>query len=131
MVSAMTVWRHNNPELAKKSRVEYEKKNRDRLNAKRRLSRKANPDKVREEWLRLHYNTTSAWYQITLSAQGYKCAICRRPASEFKRSLAVDHCHTTGKKRGLLCVNCNVLLGRIENSTFSWEDIQAYLASHK
>ena len=44
------------------------------------------------------------------TAQKGKCAICK---TETKR-LCVDHDHKTGKIRGLLCVPCNVLLGRFE-----------------
>lgn len=47
-----------------------------------------------------------------LEAQDFKCALCRRHKDSFKRgyALAVDHCHETGKVRGLLCCTCNRLL---------------------
>jgi hypothetical protein len=43
-----------------------------------------------------------------LDEQGGVCALCRDPAKE---SLVIDHCHTTGSVRGLLCHHCNVGLG--------------------
>lgn len=39
--------------------------------------------------------------------QGGVCAICAQPG----KSLCVDHNHTTGEVRGLLCSNCNTGLG--------------------
>lgn len=36
-----------------------------------------------------------------------QCAICKRHESEFKKRLAVDHSHKTGRVRGLLCFYCN------------------------
>jgi hypothetical protein len=46
--------------------------------------------------------------------QDHKCAICKT-----RTELAVDHCHETGKVRGLLCTNCNNGLGRFfDNITF-------------
>lgn len=45
-------------------------------------------------------------------AQGGVCKICRRPETQRKR-LAVDHCHTTGAVRGLLCITCNAEIGHL------------------
>ena len=51
---------------------------------------------------------SDAEYKALLDKQGGVCAICReRP----KGKLAVDHAHSTGKVRGLLCNFCNVGLG--------------------
>jgi hypothetical protein len=56
------------------------------------------------------YGITTDHYAALLARQGGTCAICKRPPSA--RRLAVDHCHTTGKVRGLLCSPCNVSLGQ-------------------
>lgn len=61
------------------------------------------------EWkLKNKYNITGAEYDAMLARQGGACAIC---GDEKAASLAVDHCHQTGKVRGLLCVNCNRGIG--------------------
>lgn len=43
-----------------------------------------------------------------LERQGGKCAIC-----EVKEARVIDHCHTTGKIRGLLCYSCNTAIGAL------------------
>jgi hypothetical protein len=50
-------------------------------------------------------------------AQDNKCAICLRPAhKERYGKLSVDHCHDTGKVRGMLCMYCNTALGKFNDS---------------
>ena len=44
--------------------------------------------------------------------QGERCAICGRKESEFKRKLGWDHNHHTNENRGLLCFNCNTVIGK-------------------
>lgn len=51
-------------------------------------------------------------WALMYERQGGKCPICIR-ALAFDRMTHVDHCHTTGKVRGLLCHHCNLLLGHI------------------
>ena len=57
--------------------------------------------------------------ELSLKQNG-KCAICGRKQPETGshryKSLAVDHCHETGKIRGLLCNNCNRALGLFQDS---------------
>ena len=48
-------------------------------------------------------------------AQDGKCAICSNP--QENRRLAVDHCHKTGKVRGLLCQGCNTGIGGLKDDT--------------
>lgn len=66
------------------------------------------------------YGLTVAGYDQMADLQGNTCAICGRPetmpsvSGEAKR-LAVDHCHQSGKVRGLLCSDCNTALGLLQD----------------
>lgn len=62
------------------------------------------------------FNISFEEYEQMLSKQDGKCAICNEKETIKQktgkvRSLSIDHCHTTGKVRGLLCTNCNGGLG--------------------
>lgn len=63
----------------------------------------------RREILR-QYKITEIDYAIMLVKQNGLCAICGEPPKKDKM-LSVDHCHLTGKVRGLLCNRCNFILG--------------------
>jgi hypothetical protein len=65
----------------------------------------------RDVIIRNQYGITLAEYNTMLEAQDYKCAICGNEDEVEGRRLAIDHCHTTGKVRGLLCGKCNRGLG--------------------
>jgi len=79
------------------------------------------------------YGLTLAAYEALLLGQAGLCAICRQTETATYRGrvkrLSVDHDHATGRVRGLLCHNCNVMLaGSRDNPTFLQGAI-AYLAS--
>ena len=57
-----------------------------------------------------NFGISAVEYNKLYDAQGRKCAICDKRCKTGKR-LAVDHCHSTGKVRGLLCARCNTALG--------------------
>lgn len=61
------------------------------------------------------YGITLEQYDEMLVAQNGVCAICREECKSGRR-LSVDHCHETGKVRGLLCGNCNQGIGRFGHS---------------
>lgn len=65
--------------------------------------------------LRREYGLSAEEYEEMLEEQDGECAICHNFCSSGRR-LAVDHCHSTGKVRGLLCGNCNTGLGKFEDS---------------
>jgi hypothetical protein len=56
------------------------------------------------------------WNEMFLQQNGC-CKICNRHQTEFKNKLSVDHCHKTGKVRGLLCNDCNRGLGAFKDNT--------------
>ena len=60
------------------------------------------------------YGITQDNYNELLELQDNKCAICFNTP---KKKLFVDHCHSTGKVRGLLCQHCNFVLGQAKDST--------------
>lgn len=61
--------------------------------------------------LRTRYGITLQIYDVLLAAQGGRCAICRRKRRPNEARFYVDHNHETKRIRGILCHNCNVLLG--------------------
>lgn len=66
--------------------------------------------------LRTRYSLSLAEYEKMVVDQNGLCAICL--GEPKKQRLAVDHDHTDGRVRGLLCATCNSLLGRYENPTW-------------
>jgi len=70
-------------------------------------------------------------YFDRLEKQGGKCAICRVRFSDAKRRrLCVDHDHSTGWIRGLLCFNCNTVLGKVQDDKDTLADMITYLENH-
>ena len=81
--------------------------------------------------LRRRYGITKDTYMAMLEEQEWVCKICKKPETakhprtKTLKRLSVDHCHTTGKVRGLLCTSCNVAVGHYEN--LDWKKIDKYL----
>lgn len=73
------------------------------------------------------YGISIEEYNQMLDSQNYTCYICNKPVKDNKR-LHIDHDHSTGKVRGLLCSKCNGALGWYENN---FEKINEYLVNNK
>ena len=73
------------------------------------------------------YGITVDDYNSMFEEQQGCCAICSTHQSALTRSLAVDHCHETGKVRGLLCISCNVGLGHFKDSLINLNMAISYL----
>jgi hypothetical protein len=73
------------------------------------------------------YGITLAQYHELLNKQGGGCAICGRLPNKNKRRLPIDHCHKTGKVRGILCVFCNIMLGHFEDNVHIFRRVIRYL----
>jgi hypothetical protein len=68
--------------------------------------------KAREKNLK-KYNLTIKQRDILFKKQGGKCAICQKEPGSMTAA-HIDHCHKTGKVRGILCNVCNWYLGKID-----------------
>ncbi len=110
-INALLPWNKDNfywkeTRIATENAKEYQRK-----------FRKANPNYGKNSYLRKSYGVDLDWFNAKFSEQGGVCAICKKPETAVIRgvaiSLSVDHCHTTGKARGLLCRSCNNALGML------------------
>lgn len=96
--------------------------------------RRAYMKRYAREWaLKKFFGLTVLDFQKLLAEQDNRCGICLRPF-DLERSARgkdstphVDHCHQTGRVRGLLCNSCNVSLGRFGESVETLQRAVAYL----
>lgn len=72
---------------------------------------KANPALQINSDLKKYYGITIWDWMRMMIEQENKCKICGDPLRLGKGNMAVDHCHETGRVRGLLCYPCNQGLG--------------------
>ncbi len=91
------------------------------------------PAKRLEQHLKYKYGITSAKFLKVWNEQKGACAICldALPAlmsyENRRRGYAIDHNHETGQFRGILCVNCNTLLGMAKDSKKVLSNAISYL----
>lgn len=81
----------------------------------------------RDAYLRRTYNISEAEYDLILVAQSGGCAVCGKTGKT--RRLHVDHDHSNGLVRGLLCFQCNALLIRRGTSPERFRVAARYLES--
>ena len=77
------------------------------------------------------YGITEEQYFFLLEIQNHSCAICKKPHNEMVREIHIDHCHNSGKIRGLLCNDCNNGLGKLKDSVNLINKAIHYLEKHK
>ena len=82
--------------------------------------------------LKQNYGINMVEYEQKLIEQQHACAICflTTPGQSNVKRFAVDHCHETGKIRGLLCSNCNKGIGLLNDSVEILEAAIEYLKLH-
>jgi hypothetical protein len=128
------LYRLNNPEKMKQYAKTSRVKHRDAMRAydaewKRRW-RREHPERSSEiKWaweVKRKFGMTRERFAEMLANQDGLCAICR--GDNKARRLHIDHDHTTGEIRGLLCNNCNLLLGHALDSAERLTAAIAYLA---
>jgi hypothetical protein len=112
-------WYADNRERAIKATKEYRKKN------------PLDPKRDRANHLKSKYGITEADFEEMLRRQHGVCAnpACVTPDNRG-RTLHVDHDHETGRVRGLLCFDCNVVLGKVNDDPMALIGLIQYLISN-
>ena len=76
-----------------------------------------------------NYGITVEDFERMVEVRANRCDICKRTPEEVgdNRRLSVDHCHNTGKIRGLLCRWCNTAIGQLQDSVEVMENAVQYM----
>jgi hypothetical protein len=106
--------RLRNIEAARARDRAYYLANKDKRDAQSKAYHAAGDNRLRSRLKK--YGLTPDTYRALLKSQKDKCAICKAKEPGGNRRWHVDHCHDTGKVRGLLCSQCNVGIGMLKHS---------------
>lgn len=138
-------WYKQNKERLLKKMKEYVEANKEEVKIQRQKARDRYREETQmkdrkryaslspEEKKRLQvkkYGITLEEYNQMFANQGYRCAICGSDDSKSKLDFCVDHCHNTGKVRGILCHGCNKGIGYFEDNLNNLESAIKYLQGH-
>lgn len=96
--------------------------------------KKTNPNTKRNrknEKLKLRYGLTYEQWEAMRESENYSCMACGITEEEIGGVLDVDHCHTTGKARGLLCNACNTSLGRMNDNPTALRALADYIEKYR
>lgn len=111
VAAASKTWRIANPEKSKETAGRFIKNHPEKWLKYRREYYAANPERDTIRTRKAKYGITGEQWDAMFLAQGSCCKICKRTDSGKKVNWHTDHCHKTGKIRGILCHRCNVGLG--------------------
>lgn len=107
-------WKKSNPDQVRNTSKAWWEKNKNR---------------IKDLTLRRDYGISLEEYEVFLSNQKGVCAICKNPSTEGKGRLDVDHNHSTGRVRGLLCNSCNRGIGFLKDCPSTLRAAADYIES--
>ena len=109
-------WAAKNKEKRKLIAKRYQEKNKEALNLKR---------------ISKLYKITEEELNSLRLKQNNRCAICNSEDSNTKKqALDIDHCHETGRVRGLLCNTCNRAIGLLQDNSELVQKAADYLKNN-
>ncbi len=115
-----TAWRNANRDKYRANARAWYAKNKERVSARKKARYQKHITEARvyhrSKRLEYKYGITLADKEARLHSQNDACAICQKALGHDLRDIHLDHCHDTGKVRGVLCNSCNAGLGRFKNS---------------
>ena len=98
---------------------------RERKKKERKLRDHSQTD--RKYWLKKAYGLAPDDYIKLFDTAKGRCEICGIHQAELNYHLVVDHCHKTGKIRGLLCKRCNSAIGLLDEDQARLDKCKEYL----
>ena len=106
---------------------EWAQKNKERHRKNYQNWRKNNTERANDLDRLRSYGLPKGRYKKILALQKGCCAICKINTPAPKKTFCVDHCHKTGKVRGLLCHRCNTMLGHAKDNIKTLENAILFL----
>jgi len=100
------------------------------------LWERTNIEARKNAYMKYTYGITAVQYNSMRDAQGNICDICKKPETVIHKKynkvkdLVVDHNHSNGAVRGLLCTRCNTAIGLFKEDIESLESAILYLRKH-
>ncbi len=88
------------------------------------------PKNRKSEKLKLRYGITYEDWELMREKENFSCMICGITEQEIGKRLDVDHCHSTGKVRGVLCNLCNTALGHFKDNIEILKSATKYLKNN-
>lgn len=89
--------------------------------------RKKESDRSYFKRILTEHGLTKEQYELMIKDQNNSCAICNTKESGGRGRWHVDHCHSSGKVRGLLCKSCNLFLGLAKDNINILTEAISYL----
>ena len=121
-------WAEANPDKRKEVTARYREKNREAMRKAQREYHQRNPDRHRNNFLKRTFGITVDEYREMIAKRNGLCDICKSPEPGGKGNFHLDHDHTTGEIRGILCAKCNLGIGSLQDSIEILEAAANYLA---
>ena len=109
------VWGQNNKERISEMKKKYYQDNKEEIKKKNARHYRDNIDQHRDYHLKRKFGIGLNEYNLLLESQDYGCAICGTKKAGGRGNFHLDHCHETGRIRGLLCHPCNTALGSFKD----------------
>ena len=120
-------WEQANPEKFNAAAKRRRDARPDQYRAAAAKWRRENPEKVHANNIRNYYGIEADEYHRRLDEQGRRCACCGVDSNGERRRFYVDHCHETGRIRGLLCHKRNSGIGALGDNVEGLKKALAYL----
>jgi hypothetical protein len=132
------VWRIENKDHVEEVTRDWRERNKAQIVERNKAYNEFNKERMlnwgRKYWLRKGYGLTLEQYNEMVARQDGKCLICQdKPhlvGNKRQKTLHVDHCHDSGKIRGLLCHQCNCAIGLLKDDPARIRALLAYVETH-